>query len=320
MNGTLLSIQNLKTYFDLGDKIIRAVDGVTFTLKEGEVLGLAGETGCGKTVLGRSIICLIPNPPGKICDGRIIFKQRDILRLSERELRKIRGKEISMIFQEPSVALDPCFTVGSQIAEAIQLHQGTNNRETWERVLEIMEKVGIADPKRTAREYPHQFSGGMKQRIMIAIALACRPSLLIADEPTTALDLTIQLQILRLLQKLKKEFDTSIILISHDMEVIAEMCNKLAIMYMGKIVEFRDVDNFFDHPMHPYSVGLLKSIPSLETERSYLDVIRSNVEAYTFQPHQCKFLPRCDRAISICHQEEPPVKDIVGGTVSCHLF
>ncbi len=317
-NGKLLEVNDLRTYFYTDDGIARAVDGVDFQLDRGETLGLVGESGCGKTVTSLSIMRLVPEPPGRIVGGEIIFKGQDILKLSEREMRSIRGNEISMIFQEPMTSLNPVYTCGNQIAEAIVLHQKVGKKEAKSGVIEMLRFVGIPDPEVRAGEYPHQLSGGMRQRVMIAMALSCRPSILIADEPTTALDVTIQAQILDLLRKLREELHMAMLLITHNLGVIAEMADRVAVMYAGKIVEKADVEAIFETPSHPYTRGLLKSIPALGHKKEKLTAIRGTVPNPVHFPSGCRFNPRCDLADDRCRTEEPELLEIdPGHKVSC---
>src|SRR4030066_1738755 len=260
----LMEIKNLKTHFFTHEGTVKAVDGVSFKINQGETVGIVGESGSGKSVTALSVMRLIPHPPGKIVGGEIYFEGKDLLKLEDKEIRKIRGKKISMIFQEPMTSLDPVFTVGYEIGEVIQLHQGLNKKEARKKAIEILKIVGIPDVEKRIDNYPHELSGGMRQRVMIAMALSCNPTLLIADEPTTALDVTIQAQILRLIDDLKKEFHTSVLLITHDLGVIAKTCDNVALMYAGYIVEYTDVHTFFKNPLHPYAQALLKSIPRLD--------------------------------------------------------
>src|SRR5512136_994025 len=254
--STLLTVKDLKTHFYSAGKTIRALDGVSFEIEEGEVFGLVGETGCGKSVTALSILRLIPHPPGQIVEGEIQFRGRNLLALREDEMRSIRGKEISMIFQEPMTSLNPVFRIGDQMMELIMLHQGLDRSLALEKAIEMLERVHIPDARRVVKQYPHQLSGGMRQRVMIAMELSCHPSLLIADEPTTALDVTIQAQILRLIKEMKKELHTSILLITHDLGIVAEMCDRVAVMYAGSIVEQASVEEIFEDPKHPYTQGL----------------------------------------------------------------
>ncbi|NMB10912.1 MAG: ABC transporter ATP-binding protein, partial [Firmicutes bacterium] len=273
----LLAIQDLKTYFYTEDGISRAVDGVSFEIEAGSAFGLVGESGCGKSVTSLSIMNLIPQPPGKIVGGKILFEGEDLLEKNASEMRKIRGNEIAMIFQEPMTSLNPVFTVGNQIIEAIMLHQSLDNVEAREKAIDMLRLVGIPSPQHRIDDYPHQLSGGMRQRVMIAMALSCNPRLLIADEPTTALDVTVQAQILELMRGLQAEFGASILLITHDLGVIAELADEVGVMYAGKIVERADVKSLFADPKHPYTVGLLGSIPRLSEEQDRLSVIEGTV-------------------------------------------
>ncbi|MBX5464085.1 MAG: ABC transporter ATP-binding protein [Clostridia bacterium] len=321
MAEPLLEVRDLKTYFRTEDGVARAVDGVSFALGRGETLGIVGESGSGKSVTSLSIMRLIPDPPGRIAGGQILFEGRDLLGLSEREMRKIRGNEISMIFQEPMTSLNPVFTVGRQIEESIRLHQKVDARESRVRAIEMLRRVGIPSPEVRVDQYPHQMSGGMRQRVMIAMALACNPKLLIADEPTTALDVTIQAQILELIKQLKREFGTSVLLITHDMGVVADMCDRVIVMYAGKVVEEARVDDLFERPLHPYTEGLLHSIPSMEGRREKLHVIEGNVPNPLALPRGCAFAPRCPYAVERCRREEPPLETTGDGRkVACWRY
>jgi oligopeptide/dipeptide ABC transporter ATP-binding protein len=291
--GTLLSIKNLKTHFYSAGKTVRALDGVSFDIEEGGAFGLVGETGCGKSVTALSILRLIPSPPGKIVGGEIHFKGRNLLNLSEDEIRSIRGKEISMIFQEPMTCLNPVFRIGDQMAEVVMLHQGLQRARAIENAIRMLERVHIPDAPHVARQFPHQLSGGMRQRVMIAMELSCHPSLLIADEPTTALDVTIQAQILQLIREMKKEFHTSILLITHDLGVVAELCDRVAVMYAGSIVEEARVEEIFADAKHPYTRGLWEAIPLVDQEKETLAVIPGTVPDLSHLPKGCKFHPRC---------------------------
>ncbi len=321
-NGSLLNIQDLHTYFYTSDGVSRAVDGVTFGVRRGETLGLVGESGCGKSVTSLSILRLIPSPPGRITGGRILFQGNDLLTLSEREMRKIRGNAISLIFQEPMTALNPVFTVGDQIGEVFRIHRKMNRREAFEASVEMMEKVRIPEPRQRAGEYPHQLSGGMRQRVMIAMALACSPDLLIADEPTTALDVTVQAQILALMEDLKKRMDAGIILITHDLGVIAEVADRVAVMYAGKIVEEAPVHRVFADPLHPYTRGLLRSIPRLDAGPGEpLHVIEGVVPSPLRHPSGCRFHPRCEQRMESCSRIEPELRILEDGRqVRCLLY
>jgi oligopeptide/dipeptide ABC transporter ATP-binding protein len=318
----LVDIRDLCTYFHSDDGVAKAVDGVSYAIPAGRTLGLVGESGCGKSVTALSILRLIPSPPGRIERGRILFEGRDLLKLSEAAMRRIRGNDISMIFQEPMTSLNPVFTCGNQITEVLRLHQGLGKREALERAIEMLAKVGIPSPEQRVHEYPHQLSGGQKQRVMIAMALACNPKLLIADEPTTALDVTIQAQILDLLRALQAEFHMAILLITHDLGVIAEMAERVAVMYAGKIAELADAGELFGNPKHPYTVGLFGSLPRLGTHGERLNVIPGVVPNPIDFPPGCKFHPRCPRAFDRCRVEEPELRAVGsdGHVAACHLY
>ncbi len=320
----LLKVVNLHTYFFTDEGVAKAVDGVDLEIHKGETLGVVGESGCGKSVTALSILRLVPDPPGKIIDGQIIFKGRDLLKLSNSEMRKIRGNEISMIFQEPMTSLNPVFTIGNQIAEAIQLHQGLSKKASLEKAVDMLKLVGIPSPERRVKEYPHQLSGGMRQRAMIAMALSCNPSLLIADEPTTALDVTIQAQILDLINNLKRELGMAVILITHDLGIIAETAARVVVMYAGKVVEEADVYTLFEDPKHPYTQGLLRSIPRPDlgmTKETRLQEIPGIVPSLTELPPGCSFNPRCPKVMDICRKETPKLKEVKPGhKVSCWLY
>ena len=303
----LLSVSELRTHFFTDEGVVKAVEDVSFDVDMGETLGIVGESGCGKSVTALSIMQLIPDPPGRIVGGRIIFNGCDLTRLSKNEMRRIRGNKISMIFQEPMTSLNPVFTIGFQIAEALKLHQGLSKKEAFDKAVDMLQIVGISSPERRIKEYPHQMSGGMRQRIMIAMALSCNPGLLIADEPTTALDVTIQAQILDLMNTLKQEFGAAIVLITHDLGVIAEMAQHVIVMYTGKIVESGDVDTIFEDPLHPYTRGLLGSIPSEEIiiNKQKLKEIPGIVPSLTELPQGCPFHPRCTATMELCPQRAP---------------
>ena len=316
----LLKIEGLKTYFYTEDGVARAVDGVSFHIRSGETLGLVGESGCGKSVTSLSIMRLIPDPPGRIGGGEIRFKDRDLLRLNEEEMRQVRGNDIAMIFQEPMTSLNPVFTCGYQIDEAVMLHQGLGRKAAREKTEEMLGRVGIPDPPQRSDEYPHQLSGGMRQRVMIAMALSCNPDLLIADEPTTALDVTIQAQILELLGQLQREFGMAVLMITHDLGVIAEVADRVAVMYAGKIVEQAEVGEIFASPLHPYTQGLLASIPKWTQERSRLHTIPGTVPDAVLFPSGCRFHPRCPQAEKICREREPDLLELEGGQlVACWM-
>jgi peptide/nickel transport system ATP-binding protein len=305
---SLLEVKNLKTQFRTDDGTFLAVDDISFSLEKGKTLGIVGESGCGKSVTSLSIMRLIPTPPGKIVGGEILFNGKNLLAISEEEMRKIRGNEIAMIFQEPMTSLNPVFTCGYQIAEAIALHQkGLNSKQVREKTIDMLKLVGIPEPDKRVDEYPHQLSGGMRQRVMIAMALSCNPSLLIADEPTTALDVTIQAQILELVRKLQREFNASMILITHDLGVVAETCDFVAVMYAGRIVEYGAVEDIFYRPRHRYTKGLLDSIPHFETghRRDRLETIKGLVPNLLNIPKGCRFNDRCNFAQEDCRSKDP---------------
>jgi peptide/nickel transport system ATP-binding protein/oligopeptide transport system ATP-binding protein len=301
-----VDIQHLRTYFYVRGQIARAVDDVSLTIHSGQTLGLVGESGCGKSVTAHSIIRLISEPPGKIVSGRIDFQGTNLLELSEAQMRKIRGNQISMIFQEPMTSLNPVYSVGNQVGESIRIHQKSSGKEVRDRVLDMFRLVGIPAPEKRMNDYPHQLSGGMRQRVMIAMAMACNPRLMIADEPTTALDVTIQAQILDLMNKLKSEIGASILFITHDLGVIAEMAQNVAVMYAGKVVEYADVNTLFANPKHPYTVGLLQSIPVPgRSAGNRLNTIKGMVPSLLNLPSGCMFNDRCPDAFSDCRQIEP---------------
>jgi peptide/nickel transport system ATP-binding protein len=318
----LLQVKNLQTSFFTPEGEVRAIDGVSFEIGEGKTLGLVGESGCGKSVTSLSIMRLIPSPPGKIVGGEIFYRGRDLLRLNNEAMRRIRGNEISMIFQEPMTSLNPVFTVGNQIGEAIKLHQGLGKRETRQKTIEMLRLVKIADPESRVDSYPHQLSGGMRQRVMIAMALSCNPSLLIADEPTTALDVTIQAQILELIKELQQKIGgMALLLITHDLGVVSEQADNVAIMYAGKIVERSSTRAIFNRPFHPYTVGLLNSLPGIGgLKKKRLDAIPGMVPSPLHLPSGCRFRDRCPRAQEICAQTEPPLEEKEPGhTVACYF-
>ncbi|MCI4462310.1 MAG: ABC transporter ATP-binding protein [Thermogladius sp.] len=319
MSEVILDVQGLKTYFYTSKGIVKAVDNVSFKVGRGEVLGIAGESGSGKSTLGFSLIRLVP-PPGRIVDGRVIFMGEDILKMPEEEFRtKVRWKGISMVFQGAMNALNPVYTVGAQIAEVLMLHKGLSKKEALEEAANLLKMVGL-DPRRV-RSYPHELSGGMKQRVVIAMALALRPSLVIADEPTTALDVVVQAQIMNLLKRLQRELKMSIILITHDMSLIAEIADKVAIMYAGKIVEIGSSDRVFNNPLHPYTRALINSIPSLRKELKKLEFIPGVPPDLIQPPPGCRFHPRCKYAFEPCNKEEPPMVEVEPGHyVSCWLY
>ena len=306
----VLQVEDLQTHFFTPVGTVRAVDGVSYSLKSGETLGVVGESGCGKSVSALSILRLVADPPGRIVGGAIRFDGRNLLDLAEPEMEKIRGNDISMIFQEPMTSLNPLYTVGGQIAEAVALHQGLGKKEAWDRAVEMLRRVYIPEPERRAHAYPHQLSGGMRQRVMIAMALSCNPKVLIADEPTTALDVTIQAQILDLMRELQETTGTAIVLITHDMGVVAENADRVVVMYAGRKVEEAPADELFDRPSHPYTEGLLGSIPHLGAagvNRTRLNEIKGLVPSLFNLPPGCSFAPRCAKATDRCRQEAPPL-------------
>ena len=313
---TILQVDDLQTHFFTAVGTVRAVDGVSYALKAGETLGVVGESGCGKSVSALSILRLVANPPGRIVGGSIAFEGRNLLEVSETEMERIRGNEISMIFQEPMTSLNPLFTVGRQVSEAIALHQGLSRREAMGRAVEMLRQVYIPEPERRVHAYPHQLSGGMRQRVMIAMALSCNPKVLIADEPTTALDVTIQAQILDLMRELQKTFGTAIVLITHDMGVVAENADRVVVMYAGRKVEEAPAADLFDNPGHPYTRGLLGSIPHLDTaaqsdgSRARLNEIKGMVPSLFDLPPGCSFAPRCGFATDRCRAEMPALAEL----------
>ncbi len=325
MAERLLDVKNLKTYFFTDEGIVRAVDGVDLYIEKGETLGVVGESGCGKSVTALSIMKLIPSPPGKIIEGEILYNGTNLVNLPAGQMRKIRGKEISMIFQEPMTSLNPVFTCGEQIAEALRLHEGLGRRAAMDKTVEMLKLVHIPNAERRVKEYPHQLSGGMRQRIMIAMALSCNPKLLIADEPTTALDVTIQAQILELLNELKSKLKMAVMLITHDMGVIAETAQRVVVMYAAKVAEEASVGDLFKEPLHPYTQGLLRSIPRIDlaaTERRRLETIPGTVPTLRGEiAPGCRFAPRCPFVKSVCTEKDPVIKEVKPGhKVSCWLY
>ena len=313
----LLQVEGLSTHFHTFEGIVKAVDDVSFHLHKGEVLGIVGESGCGKSVTAQSVMRLIPEPPGRIVQGRILFDGIELLRLPMPRMRSIRGNRISMIFQEPMTSLNPVYTIGNQISEMFMLHQGLGRRGSWDRTIEMLKKVQIPAPEKRAHEYPHQLSGGMRQRAMIAMALSCDPEILISDEPTTALDVTVQAQILDLMVQLREDFDTAVMMITHDLGVIAEMADRVVVMYAGKVVESADTVPLFEDPKHPYTRGLLKSIPTLgqrsRSGRLGLREIKGMVPSLLDLPVGCSFRPRCGDAMAVCGQRLPPLEEVRDG-------
>ena len=319
----LLSVEALSVEFRTRSGVARVLDGVSFDLERGQTLCVVGESGCGKSVTALAVMRLIAQPPGRICSGRVMFDGRDLLALSEAEMRQVRGNRISMIFQEPMTSLNPAFTVGEQIAEALRLHQGLGRREALQHAEQMLAAVGIADPQRRVHEHPHQFSGGMRQRVMIAMALACNPQLLIADEPTTALDVTIQAQILELLNELKQRLGMAVLLITHAMGVVAEVAQRVVVMYAGQVIEEGSVEEVFERPWHPYTQGLIRSIPRIDADASRgsrLVSIPGTVPSLVEPPPGCRFAPRCAYAREACTQATPALRQVgPGHRVACIL-
>ena len=309
----LLDVKDLKVYFYTEEGTVPAVDGLDFSLAAGETLAIVGESGCGKSVTAMSILRIVKSPPGKIESGSIKFEGRDLLQMHEKEMLQIRGNEISMIFQEPLTSLNPLFTIGNQIAESLKLHQNLKRSESKAIAIDLLRSVGIANPERVVDDYPHQLSGGMRQRAMIAMALACNPKILIADEPTTALDVTIQAQILHLINDIKKKRNTAVILITHDLGIVAQIAQNAMVMYAGLAVEYADVKTIFSDPRHPYTVGLLKSIPVIGEKKEKLYNIQGAIPRGVDYPKGCRFAPRCDLAIPQCLERLPELTDIGDG-------
>jgi oligopeptide/dipeptide ABC transporter ATP-binding protein len=319
-DNILLSIRSLSTHFQTEQGLVKAVQDVSFDIPAGRTLAVVGESGCGKSVTALSVMRLISYPPGRIVAGEVLFKGESLLGVSESRMRQIRGNDIAMIFQEPMTSLNPVFSVGNQIVEAVMLHQKKSGAEAWNIAVEMMKKVGIADPLRRVREYPHQMSGGMRQRVMIAMALCCSPSLLIADEPTTALDVTIQAQILDLLRQLQDQTGMSIMMITHDLGVVAENADEVVVMYASRVVETASAENLFQKPRHPYTRGLMNSLPKLGAKKDRLEVIGGTVPNPVHFPSGCKFHPRCPigQDKTICREHEPPLKEVSPGcTAAC---
>ena len=319
----LLEIKGLKTHFKTDDGWLHAVDGVDITVERGETLGVVGESGCGKSVTAMTVLKLIAMPPGRIVAGQILWQGRDLVPLSSDQMRSIRAKEIAIVFQEPMTSLNPVYTVGEQIAEVLRLHEGLNRKDAMDRAAEMLKLVHIPTPERRVRDYPHQFSGGMRQRVMIAMALACKPKLLIADEPTTALDVTIQAQILDLLNELKARLGMSILLITHAMGVVAETAQRVVVMYAGQVIEEAPVAELFAHPRHPYTQGLIRSIPRIDTDAAKkvrLEAIAGVVPNLIAPPEGCRFAPRCKYARAACAEATPRLREVAAGhKVACIL-
>lgn len=314
----LIEIKNLRVQYNTFEGVVKAVNGIDLELKPKETLGLVGETGAGKTTTALAMMQLITQPPGDIVSGEINFKGKDLNKLTDKEMRLIRGNEMSMIFQDPMTSLNPVISIGLQIAEALEAHQNMSRKESMEKAAEMLETVQI--PGQRVREYPHEFSGGMRQRVGIAMALACNPSLIIADEPTTALDVTIQAQVLELMNDLKQDFSTAMLMITHDLGVVGEVCDNVAVMYAGEIVEKGTLEQIFETPRHPYTVGLFECIPDIEERDSKVFPIKGLMPDPVNLPAGCNFYPRCEQAMDICLEKNPEARDIAGQQVRCHLF
>ena len=321
MAKTVLEVLDLKTSFFTRRGEVKAVDGVSFSVKEGQTLGLVGESGCGKSITCLSIIRLVPRPAGRIVGGQVMLEGKDLLQLPESQMREVRGRKISMILQDPMTSLNPVFSIGELVGEPISIHQRTNNRSISERVIDILRRVRIPSPETRVRDYPHQMSGGMRQRIVAAMALSCEPRLLIADEPTSALDVTIQVQFLRLLKEIQQQSGVAMIMVTHDFGIVARICDIVAVMYAGKIVEFADVRELLHHPAHPYTVALMNSVPKIGAKRERLYSIEGQPPDLAFLPPGCSFAARCSQATETCHTKKPapfPLRD--GHEVACWLY
>lgn len=319
-NEKVLEVRGLQTHFFTGEGVSKAVDGIDFTLHKGETLGLVGESGCGKSITSLSILRLIASPPGRIVGGEVLFKGQDLLKKSDEEMRAIRGNDISMIFQEPMTSLNPVYSVGEQIAEVFRVHKKLGRKAAWEQAVDMLRLVGIPSPEKRAKQEPFELSGGMRQRVMIAMAMACSPEILIADEPTTALDVTIQAQILELMKQLQRQLGMSMIMITHDLGVVSETCDRVAVMYAGKVVEYTTADELFASPKHPYTIGLLNSLPRLDQDMEELPAIPGSVPSPYDMPQGCRFAPRCEHAKAICADRMPELVDAGGGNqVRCWM-
>lgn len=321
MSDNILSVKNLKVQFNTEEGSVQTVNGISFTLKKGRTLGIVGESGCGKSVTSLAIMGLIPNPPGKIVDGEIIYKGKDLVQIPKKEMLKIRGNEIAMIFQEPMSSLNPVYTIGDQISEVLELHQRLSRKQGMQKAVDMLKLVGIPEAARRVKEYPHQLSGGMRQRVMIAIALACNPELLIADEPTTALDVTIQAQILDLIKEMKKQRGMSIIFITHDLGVVSEVADDVMVMYAGEVVEKTSAEQIFKKPLHPYTQGLIKSVPDVYEEVEHLEAIPGVLPHFSDMPEGCRFSTRCAYAKDICKNYNPHLEENEDGhQVRCWIY
>ena len=319
LDEPILKVKGLCTEFKTVDSRVRAVDGVDLELYPGETLGIVGESGCGKSVTALSIMQLLPKGVGQVVGGEILFDGKDMLKLSQKELLSLHGRDMAMIFQEPMTSLNPVYTIGYQLSEVLRYHMGMNKKDAWQKSIDLLKDVGVSRPEQIVRSYPHELSGGMLQRVMIAMGLSCNPKLLIADEPTTALDVTIQAQILELMGKLKEEYNTAILMITHNMGVVAEVCDRVIVMYAGYVVEMAEVNELFDHPSHPYTQGLLKCIPNINEDREVLDTIEGTVPPPYAMPKGCRFAPRCPYATPECEASRPELYDIGGGH-TCRCF
>ena len=320
MAENILEVHDLEIRYVTDEETVQAVNDITFSLERGESIGLVGETGAGKTTTALGIMGLVPDPPGEIVKGSILFEGEDLLKLSEKQMRRIRGGKISMIFQDPMTALNPTLTIGNQLMEPIMLHQNCNKKEAWTRAVDVLKRVGIAAPEKRMKEYPHQLSGGMRQRVMIGMAMVCRPKVMIADEPTTALDVTIEAQILQLMKKLREKMGTAIMLITHDMGVVAETADDVLVLYAGKAVEYGSIEDIFERPKHPYTQGLLNSIPRLDEDVEMLNTIEGTVPAPDAMPSGCRFAPRCPYGNPRCMTEKPGVYHAENSLVSCFRY
>jgi oligopeptide/dipeptide ABC transporter ATP-binding protein len=313
-------VKDLKTYFFTKAGVVKAVDGASFTLNRGETLGVVGESGCGKSITCLSILRLVPQPAGRIVGGQVLFNNVDLLAKSDREMRQVRGKDISMILQDPMLSLNPVFTIGNQVGEPIRLHQKLDRRSIWQKVIEMLSRVKIPSPEIRAREYPHQMSGGMRQRIVGAMMLSCQPQLLIADEPTTALDVTIQAQFLKLFKEIQQQSNLSMIVVTHDFGIVAKVCDRVVVMYAGKVVENAPIRELFNHPRHPYTIALMESLPKMDKTQKRLYSIEGQPPDLRNIPPGCSFLPRCSRPLEICREKIPETREIQEGhTISCWL-
>lgn len=309
--GTLLQVRDLRTYFYTDEGVVKAVDGISYDVEEGETLGLVGESGCGKSVSALSILRLIPTPPGKIVSGEVLFEGEDLLKADEEQIRHVRGNRIAMVFQEPMTSLNPVLTIGRQLTEALELHMKMDKQAATKRAIELLEMVGIPEAKARINDYPHQFSGGMRQRVMIAMALSCNPKLLLADEPTTALDVTIQAQVLEIMARLTREFGTAVIIITHNLGVVARYADRVNVMYAGKIIETASAKELYANPRHPYTIGLLKSVPRLdEARKQKLVPIEGQPPDLVNLPPGCSFYPRCSYRVDRCREEVPPLMSV----------